>query len=109
MARFTKLPLVADTPKLMEWWDEELNSSLEISPKMLTVGARAVLWWRCTNGLDHSFKGKAYCVNKGQGCAVCRGLQVWAGFNDVESNYPYQSSRWNYIFNDKRPSDVVKS
>lgn len=109
MARFTKLPLVADTPKLMERWDEELNSSLEISPKKITVGARSVAWWRCTNGLDHSFKGKAYYVNKGQGCAVCRGLQVWPGFNDFESNYPYQSSKWNYIFNDKKPSDVAKS
>lgn len=109
MPRFTKLPLISDTPRLRSLWDEELNDSLGVLPESLTIGTRTPVWWKCTNGLPHSFYGKAHAVNAGQGCSVCRGFQVHQGFNDFESNYPYQARRWNYIFNDSRPWEVTKS
>lgn len=109
VTKHTKLPLIVNVPSLLALWDTERNSLLGIYPENLTAGARKVMWWRCTKGLNHSFKSTAPSITRGYGCAVCRGSQVYRGFNDFEYNYPEQSRRWNYIFNDKKPWEVVKS
>lgn len=45
---------------------------------------------------------------RGQGCAVCRGLQVQRGVNDLATTTPFLIKEWHPIKNELTPRDVTK-
>lgn len=109
MTTRTKKPTISKVPALMRKWDVNRNEEEGSFPEEITAGSKTKLWWKCSKGLDHSFIASAPEILRGYGCAVCRGFQILKGFNDFESNYPYQSRKWNYLFNRVGPGEVVRS
>ena len=60
-------------PDMAAMWDYERNV---VSPREVSAGSAKVFWWKCTNGLDHSFQAACYRVKSGRGCSVCAGKVV---------------------------------
>lgn len=104
-----KNPNISEVPWLYSLWDHERNVGLGRDPEKLSAGSGSTAWWFCNNGHDHSFKQVIADRLRGFNCSVCRGYQVWRGFNDFESWYPDQAKRWNYLFNDKKPWEITKA
>ena len=55
-------------------------------PKTVPRGSNDKKLWWCEKG--HTFTATIYQRARGTGCAVCRGLQIHIGFNDLASTYP---------------------
>jgi hypothetical protein len=55
-------------------------------PTTVTAGSNKVRAWRCGEG--HSSKKAVNQRTRGYGCAVCAGLRVEVGYNDLASTHP---------------------
>ena len=66
-----------------------------ITAKELTTGSKKKVWWKCTRDERHEWIATPYARVIGQGCAVCRGLQVQVGVNDLESQFPAVAKQWH--------------
>lgn len=84
-------------PHLAETWDHERN---ETSPSEVAVSSQKKFWWRCEKG--HSWL-MAPGERRTQNCAVCRGYQVWPGFNDLATTRPEILDR---IDREKSPDEI---
>ena len=102
-------PTISEVPDLMKIWDFERNLALGNDPGKITTGTHKKLWFTCTTYVDHSFLTAPLYILDGQGCGVCAGRQVWRGFNDFESQCPYESYFWDYSKNGENPWEVAKS
>lgn len=102
-------PLVYESPTLIALWDFKRNKSIGRDPKKVSMGSGIKCWFHCNNGLDHSFYSAVANLKRGRGCAVCAGKQVWRGFNDFESVYPYESYFWDYERNSYKPWEVSQA
>ncbi|WP_430459403.1 zinc-ribbon domain-containing protein [Rhodococcus opacus] len=88
-------------PTIAASWHHERNS---LSPTEITKGSMAKVWWRC--GLGHEWECSTNNrVTSERGCAVCCGIVVLAGFNDLESQRPGVAKDWHPC-NELKPSDV---
>lgn len=74
----------------LEWHP---NKNGELKPTMVSVGSNKKVWWMCKKG--HEWECTVYDRQKGQGCPICSGRQVLAGFNDLQSNNPSLAMEWN--------------
>lgn len=70
-------PISSET---IEQIDFELNPGLDITK--LFVSSSVKIWWKCQD-YDHSYFASVRHKVAGQGCAVCLGRQIVAGFNDL--------------------------
>ena len=93
--------LATTHPEIASFWNDELN---EITPDSVTAGSDKKVWWRCTNGEDHSFQAEVFRLKSGRGCSICAG-KVITEFNSLASKYPevakYFDSEKNGITPDK--------
>lgn len=91
-------------PRLAEEWDREKNAPL--LPASVTPGSNKRVWWRCEKG--HSWQAViAARVSGSQGCPVCAGRQVLAGFNDLATLRPRLAEEWDQELNgDLTPQQV---
>lgn len=93
--------LATTHPEIASFWNNELN---EITPDSVTAGSDKKVWWRCTNGEDHSFQAEVFRLKSGRGCSICAG-KVITEFNSLASRYPevakYFDSEKNGITPDK--------
>ena len=90
-------------PELLKYWDYEKN---EILPSQVYAGGDKVVFWLCEKG--HSFQKSLRKRIKNEGCPICAGKKVLAGYNDLESQYPEVAATWNYSKNNGiLPSEVV--
>ncbi len=81
-------------PELLEYWDYEKN---DVNPSEIFGGGERVVYWKCEKG--HSYtKSILKCV-RGEGCPICAGKKVLAGFNDLATVCPDVAKSWNYTKN----------
>lgn len=99
-------PPISEVPDLMKIWDFERNENLD--PYTVTTGSRSKAWFSCKNGYNHSSLITISHMRNVLRCSVCAGKQVWRGFNDFESCYPYESYFWDYEINRCSPWEVSK-
>ena len=89
-------------------WHPTLNGLL--TPQMVSKGSNIDIWWqrRCL-GVLHEWHAipKRRTGKKPQGCAICRGLQVQIGVNDLASQYPELALEWDYVKNKNLTPQMV--
>lgn len=58
-------------PLLMQDWDFEKNSLLNITPDDITIGSKIVVWWKCSE-CNHRWKDMVQSRSYGKRCPSCR-------------------------------------
>lgn len=84
---------VSDDEKLMRQWDWEANSAAGYSPETTTKGSTKKVFWKCEKG--HVWQASPNNRSKGQGCPICAGRQVLAGYNDLLTCNPDIAAEWH--------------
>lgn len=93
--------LVSKHPELLESWDYEKNS---VDPSEIFGGGDRVVCWKCENG--HSYTKSIRKRIQGEGCPICAGKKVLAGYNDLLSQNPELAKEWDYELNDCKPDQI---
>ena len=83
--------LVSTSPDTALLWHPTKNG--ELTPQMVTAGHGKKVWWLGKCG--HSWQATVSKVVSGRGCAVCRGLQIEVGLNDLASQLPALAAQWH--------------
>ena len=100
--------LKSTDPELAEEWHSVRNGDLK--PTEVTRGSGKKVWWRCSKYPDHEWDAVVDNRSRyGQGCAICSGLQVLEGFNDLKSTDPELAKEWHPLRNgDLKPTEVTR-
>ncbi len=94
--------LAEKAPELLKEWDYAKNT---IPPESVPFGSNKRAFWLCEKG--HSYDLRIADKYSGQGCPICAGKRVLAGFNDLESRFPEVAADWDYNKNyPLKPSDI---
>ena len=85
----------------------EIHPSLnkEVKLDKLLLRSNKSLWWLGKCG--HEWFAKVSSRTLGQGCAVCHGNQIQIGVNDLATVNPKLVAEWDFIKNDKKPTEVT--
>ncbi len=98
--------LATMSPEKASLWHPTKNDGM--TPQSVTAGSSRKFWWLGTCG--HSWKASVIHITSGRGCAICRGLQIEVGVNDLDSQYPDFASQWHPTKNgDLTPQHVTSS
>ena len=90
-------------PDLAAQWHPILNGDLK--PDAVTFGSHKKVWWLC--GKDHEWEASVHTRSSGNGCGVCSGKRVLAGFNDLQTLKPDLAAQWHPILNGDLKPDAV--
>lgn len=96
---------ILDHSDLLQEWDWERNQQLGITPQKVTPGSTRKLFWKCKHG--HIWQATPANRYRGQGCPVCAGRKVLAGFNDFASRHPEPAREWHTKKNSIMPWEVT--
>ena len=88
-------------PHLAEEWDFINN---QYDPSHSIAKKSSEYYWLCN--LGHSYPATISNRLKGQGCPICNGKEVVAGFNDLLSQKPDLAKEWDYELNDCKPNQI---
>lgn len=94
--------LQTHNPKLADEWDITKNKLL---PSQVTPYSTKKVWWLCKN--SHSWLAAISGRSVGNGCPVCSGRKVLAGYNDLKTVDPALADEWDYEKNDLLPTQVT--
>ncbi len=94
--------LATINPELAKEWHPTKNGKL--TPEKVTAGSGKKAWWRCKYG--HDWLAAVNNRNK-NGCPVCSGRQVLAGYNDLATINPELVKEWHPIKNGKLTPAMV--
>ncbi len=86
-------------PELVKEWNYDKNAPLK--PDGVTKGSNKIVWWFCKRG--HEWEASIAKRVLGQGCPICSGRRVLAGFNDLETHDPNLAKQWH----PKRNNDLL--
>ncbi|MBE5924897.1 MAG: hypothetical protein E7271_10630 [Lachnospiraceae bacterium] len=97
--------LSSQRPEIAEEWDYKKNGDLK--PTDVTCHSAKKVWWIGKCG--HSWEARInHRTDKHSNCPYCSGLQVLAGFNDLQTQYPDLAKEWHPTKNDNlKPTDVT--
>lgn len=96
--------LATVNPRLAREWDYDKNA--ELLPEHFLPKSNKKVWWTCDKG--HEWEAAICDRNAGNGCPICAGKIVIAGFNDLATKNPRLENEWNYKKNgDLKPTDVT--
>lgn len=96
--------LATTHPVLAAEWHPTLNGGLH--PQDVVSGTNKEIWWLCPSG--HEWQTSGNHRSRGQGCPVCNGNKVLAGFNDLASVNPTLAEDWHPIRNGSlTPNEVA--
>ena len=95
--------LATINPKLAKEWNYEKNG--ELKPDMIMANSGKKVWWICNK--EHEWEASVINRNRGTGCSICTGQQVYKGYNDLATINPNLAKEWNYEKNDKLKPDMV--
>lgn len=91
-------------PELASEWDYDKNG--ELLPSMVTKSSSKHVWWKCS--LGHSWMTK---VNQRtslvRNCPYCMNKKILVGFNDLKTTHPEILDEWDYVKNEKLPSEYM--
>jgi len=85
-------------------WHPTLNGDLTFD--QISIGFKEKIWWlgKCGHEWEARLQGRAYLK---QGCSVCAGKVIVAGFNDLESKNPELALEWHPTKNEPlKPSEI---
>ena len=106
MAEKKEKGYVSDNAQLISEWDWKKNDTEGLKPDEITFGSIKKIWWVCDKG--HEWQATPNNRSRGQGCPVCAGRKVLAGFNDLESKAPDVASEWHPTKNgDLLPTQIT--
>ena len=88
-------------PELLKYWDYDKN---DVDPSEIYGGGERVVYWKCEKG--HSYPKSILKHVRGEGCPICAGKKVLAGFNDLLSQNPELAKEWDYELNDCQPDQI---
>jgi len=98
--------LASIRPDVSRQWHPTKNGAA--TPHTVTIGSGKKYWWLGPCG--HTWKASVSHLASGRGCAVCRGLQIEVGVNDLASQYPEVAAEWHPTKNgDLTPEQVTVS
>ncbi|MBW2257144.1 MAG: zinc-ribbon domain-containing protein, partial [Deltaproteobacteria bacterium] len=105
MASSVKGKTFADFPQLVAQWDWEKNG--ELRPRDLASKSGRSVWWRCSEGPDHTWLATVANRVNGTGCPACAGKQV-SVTNSLATHFPEVAAEWHPTKNgDLTPDQVV--
>lgn len=92
---------ITKTNLINEWnW----NKNKGINPETIPLFSNRKFWWICKN--KHEWYASPAHRSKGRNCPYCAGYKVCVGYNDLASQYPQIAKEWDYLKNDKKPSEI---
>ncbi len=98
--------LATTRPDIAKMWHPTKNNDL--TPRNVTAGSKKSVWW--LGDCSHSWLADVMHITSGRGCAICRGLQIEIGINDLASQYPDLAAQWHPTKNgDLKPHQVTSS
>ncbi len=87
--------------ELIKEWDFERNSELGLDPNVLTTGNESKVWWKCPK-CGYSWRASIQMRAKHKtGCAVCKGLKILPGYNDLMTKNPDLMNEWDFKKNNE--------
>ena len=95
-------------PDLAAEWHPTRNG--ELTPAMVTRSSMREAWWQreCVPGKPpHEWRAPVNHRSNGSECAVCHGLQVQVGVNDLATVRPDLAAEWHPIFNGDLSPDQI--
>ena len=93
-------------PEIAAQWHPTKNGTL--TPDMIVPGKHRKVWWQCE--LGHEWEAQVYSRLGGNGCPVCSGRRVLAGFNDLAIKNPDVAAQWHPTRNgDLTPQNVTSA
>jgi len=91
-------------PDAAAQWHPTRNG--ELTPDQVTAGSRKRVWWCCEQG--HAWEAVVNDrTSNGNGCPVCAGRQVLAGYNDLVTTSPDIAAQWHPTRNGDLTPDQV--
>lgn len=91
-------------PDLANQWHPTKNGNL--LPTMVARSANITVWWQCPEA--HEYQATINHRSNGNGCPVCAGKKVVAGYNDIASKYPEIVTEWDFERNEVFPSEITQ-
>ena len=91
-------------PNLVDEWDFGRNTK---EPSVVHASSHYNAWWLCRQE-NHSYRAPLYARAAGNGCPVCAGKKVQAGFNDVLTTNPEVLHWWHPDRNAKSPESFSR-
>ena len=94
-------------PEIASQWHPVKNGAL--TPSLITSGSRKKVWWKCTNGPDHEWKGTvANRTGLDRGCPACVGRQV-SVTNSLAALFPDVAAEWHPTKNGRLTPDEISA
>ena len=78
-------------PQFARMWSQQKNGN--ITAKEVTAGSKKRFWW--IGDCGHTWLADVNHITSGRGCAICRGLQIEIGVNDLQSQFPDLAAQWH--------------
>ena len=83
--------LATTYPQFAQMWNQAKNGPT--TTKDITAGSGKRFWWNGDCG--HTWRATVKHITSGRGCAICRGLQIEVGVNDLASQIPNLATQWH--------------
>lgn len=80
-------------PEMLIYWDYDKNT---IDPSEIGFGSEKSVWWKCEKHPGIGYEMPILQKSNGQGCPICSGKRVVAGFNDLATTNPELLEEWDY-------------
>lgn len=95
---------ITNFPVIAEWHS---SKNAGIDPEEVHSGSHTVYWWLCE--LHHEWESSPERrIRNGNNCPFCANRKVWAGFNDLESQFPNLVTEWGSQ-NELSPREVLST
>lgn len=92
-------------PELAKQWHPLKNEGLK--PEMFPTGSSQKVWWICEKG--HEWEAKIAKRSSGQGCPICSGHRILAGYNDLATLKLELSKQWHPDKNEGLQPNMVST
>lgn len=85
---------ISEFSNLINEWDWEKNSQINLIPDNLLSGSNKIAWWKCT--LGHEWKARIIeRARNNTGCPYCTNRKIQIGFNDLATTNPDLAKEWH--------------
>lgn len=84
--------LATTHPGIAAEWHPDKNGKL--TPQHVSFGSDRLVYWLCAKGHDYPAPINNRTGSKRAGCPYCSHRKLWAGFNDLATQYPDLARDW---------------
>ena len=85
---------ISELPNLINEWDWEKNSQINLFPDNLLSGSNKIAWWKCA--LGHEWNARIIeRARNNTGCPYCANRKIQVGFNDLSTTDPELAKEWH--------------